>query len=417
MLVCFAIVLPVVFLFCGLTLDVAMLHLRALQMQSAADAGAIGAELEAERATGAWSSAGMQDAAVNGFTNGSSGTTVTVTRPPTYGAYAGRYDAIQVVISQQVKAIFMGGFNNGSVTVTAHAVALVPPCSYFLALSTASPNPTFRNASSGMIANCPVSITPNFSVDGFSNLIGFGIDIAASTSASASGGGWTSQLAQDSQASGPPTFNTPILPDPLAYIAQPVFSSCTISAYSITGGSTTLNPGTYCGTSSKVGMTISNATVVLNPGLYIITGGVSWTHATVSGAGVTLFFTKGNGAGYGQMVMGPQSGLSSSLNLSAPTDTSSGGIPCILFFADRNWVATATEDFRLNSQTSFTGDGIWYMPKTGVYIWNSSTFTHPNYGSMVVSDIYFYGTSMHPSGNYSSISGGSPFRTQSVLVQ
>ena len=417
MLVCFAVVLPVVILLCGLSLDVAMLHLRALQMQTAADAGAIGAELEAERGTGAWATAGSQDASINGFKNGSNGTTVSVTRPATIGAYAGRYDAIQVSITQQVATIFMGSLNNGSVTVSAQAVSLVPPCTYFLGLSSVSSNPTFNNASAGMNSNCPVYITPNFTVDGFSNLIGFGIDIGGSSSASTSGGGWTSQLAQGSKASGPPTFNTPVLPDPLASVAQPSFSSCTTTAYSITAGSATLNPGTYCGTSSKTGMTISNATVYLNPGLYIITGGVNWTHATVSGSGVTLFFTKGNGANYGQITVSSQSGLNSSLNLSAPTDSSSGGIPYILFFADRNWIATASHDFILNTQTSFTGDGIWYMPATGVYIWNASVFSYPNYGSMVVSNIYVFGTNIHPSGNYSSFPGGSPFRKSSVLVQ
>jgi len=73
----FAAVLPVLILFCGLALDVGMIELKTLQMQSAADAAAIGAELEYVRNTGNWATMGQQDASINGFTDGSQNTTVT----------------------------------------------------------------------------------------------------------------------------------------------------------------------------------------------------------------------------------------------------------------------------------------------------------------------------------------------------
>ncbi len=87
----------------------------------------------------------------------------------------------------------------------------------------------------------------------------------------------------------------------MAIYGQPAaFSSCGVTSYSVTSGSQTIYPGTYCGTASTAGLTISNATVTTSPGVYTITGGMKWNNATVSGSGVTLFFTKGNGASYGR---------------------------------------------------------------------------------------------------------------------
>ena len=57
--------------------------------------------------------------------------------------------------------------------------------------------------------------------------------------------------------------------DPLAAITSPVFpGACTYTGISVNGGAYTVGPGTYCG-----GISISNATVTLYPGLYVITGG------------------------------------------------------------------------------------------------------------------------------------------------
>ncbi len=88
-----------------------------------------------------------------------------------------------------------------------------------------------------------------------------------------------------------------------------------------------MSAGTYCG-----GLTLNNATVVLDAGLYIITGRLSMTKGTVDGvSGVTLYFTSGGGSGYGAVsVTGSAPGnyqFSSNLLLAAPTSSSGGGIP------------------------------------------------------------------------------------------
>jgi Putative Flp pilus-assembly TadE/G-like len=417
----FAVAMVMCVLFCGLTLDIGRMELLKIRMQNASDAAAIGAELESERgvpsSSAAWdfASQGMQDAALNGFTDGVNGATVAVVQNPTSGPYAGRYDAIQATITQTFTAIFMGTLNGGSWTMTTQSVALVPACAYFLGAASASYTSTFQNASAGLNATCPVYTNYNYIVDGFSKGFGFGWDVSGAAGNS-SPLGWVSEQSETGSHPAPAaTYGVPVMTDPLATtVTQPVFSSCNFTSKSITTGSVTLSPGTYCGTANTVGLTVSNATVTLNPGLYIFTGGASCNGSTITGTGVTLFFTKGNGAGYGQFRTGDSS--SCSLSLSAPLHTSQGGITAILFFADRNWVATSGADFSLNTYGSFSGDGIWYLPYTGVYIW-LNTWNVPNYGSFIARNIYFFGTGINSNGNYSWLSGGSPFRKTGVLVQ
>ena len=83
----------------------------------------------------------------------------------------------------------------------------------------------------------------------------------------------------------PPLEHAPeIIADPLAARVMPVAGSCLHTGL-VVSGTTTLNPGTYCG-----GLTIdSGADVTFNPGLYIISGGAfSVSNATISGNEVTI---------------------------------------------------------------------------------------------------------------------------------
>jgi hypothetical protein len=411
LLVFYASLLPLLILCCGLSIDIGMLELKRVQMQTAADAGVLGAELEEERGTGRWVAAGQADAAVNGFTNGATNTTVAVQQTSTNGPYAVYYNAIQVTITQRVRTIFMGALNGGYQTISTSATALVPPCTLLLG-SGSQTQYSFQNASAGMNSTCPVAVNTAASVDGFSTLSAFGINIAG-TAANSNIVGGTSQQ----QTSGAPTFNQPHFTDPLASIPQPQAGSCDVTAASFTSGSATAYPGTYCGTSSAPAVTVSNATVHLAPGLYVITGGASLTNATVTGTGVTLFFTNGsNGAGFGQFKVSHTGSSTSSINLSAATSSSGGAVPGVVFFFDRNWVATSAHDISFDTNSTFSGDGIWYAPHTGIYLWQN-TVTFPNYGAFVADNLYFYNTTLMPNGNFSSLPGGSPFRTQSVLVQ
>jgi Flp pilus assembly protein TadG len=119
--------LPVIIMFCGLSIDVGLLELMKLRMQTAADAAALGAELDWERGQGNEGIQGRADAAANGFTDGVNGVTVNISNPPWSGDYTGRTDTQYVTITQTVNTIFMRALNGGKATVSVSAVALEPP--------------------------------------------------------------------------------------------------------------------------------------------------------------------------------------------------------------------------------------------------------------------------------------------------
>jgi hypothetical protein len=394
----FAIVLPVIILFCGLALDIGVLQIKTLQMQTAADAAAVTAEQEAERGTRNWISEGTSDAAINGFTNGSNGVTATLAQLPTYGPYAGRYDTLQATITQQVSTLFMGALNGGTVTLRAQAAALMTPCVFLTGTGTLQTYTLDVYSGSFDGNTCPVDINTSARIQSNGNSATVAMNVAgASSSSSMSGFVYPA-----------PHYNVASITDPLAATASPSFNgSCNHTSYSLSNGNATLSPGNYC-----KGITLTNSTVVLNPGLYVITGGATWSSSTVSGSGVTLFFTHGGGAGYSKFTIEN----ASTVTISAPSSNSGGAIPGILVFADRNWIPTNAQDFALENST-IQGDGIWYLTGAGLYLSTCGNFNATHYLGIVADNIYSGGTIINVMNNYSYLTGGNPFRMQAGLVQ
>jgi len=393
MLVLYAAVMPVVLLFCGLSLDVGILELTKLRMQTAADAGALAAQLEAERGTGNWQTMAMEDASINGFTNGVDNVTITVSQQPNFGDYEGRYDALQVTITQRLSTVFMWTLNGGMVTVSAASVVLMTPCGYFYGGGTGGATSYGVDVYTGSLLGntCPLYASNGIEIESAGQMAMNAEDITGSSGQSSLPG----------FAFPTPVFNTVSIPDPLAWETEPSFSgTCNRTGYSLSHTTITLSPGNYC-----KGLNLSNSNVTLSPGLYVITGGATWTSSTVSGTGVTLFFTNGGGAtSYGQFIVQN----ASSVSLSAPTDSTNGGVPGVLVFADRNWVRTGNQDFQL-SQSYYYGDGIWYIRGAGMYVNACGTVTAPNYFGIVADNLYTTATIIHLLNNYSNLQAGNPF--------
>jgi len=399
MLVLYAAVMPVVLLFCGIALDVGILELTKLRMQTAADAGALAAQLEAERGTGNWQTMAMEDASINGFTNGQNNVTITVSQFPAYGDYQGRYDALQVTITQNLSTVFMWTLNGGTVSVSASSVALLTPCAYFYGGGSGALTAYGVNVYTGSLLGntCPLYASYGIDIEAPGQLATEAQDIS----------GPASQSVLDGVVSFPsPMFNTVAIPDPLAWETQPTLSgACTYTGLTVSNTTRTLSPGNYC-----KGLNLTNSTVTLSPGLYVITGGATWSNSTVTGTGVTLFFTNGGGTtSYGQFVV-----KYGSMTLSAPTDSTNGGIPGVLVFADRNWVHTGAQDFQLYQLTNYYGDGIWYIKGAGMSIAGCKTgcgtvVTAPDYFGIVADNLYVTATIVHLLNNYSSLPAGNPF--------
>jgi hypothetical protein len=277
-------------------------------------------------------------------------------------------------------------------------VALITPC-VFLTGTSALQQYTLDGVSGDFKgATCPFDINTSAETSALS-LSPESLNIAGSSSASSIAG----------YAYPYPNYNAPAVTDPLSYVTSPTFSgTCNHTSYSLynASGTTTLSPGAYC-----KGLNITNSTAALSPGLYVITGGGTWYNSTVTGTGVTLYFTSGGGAADGKFILSK-----STVSISAPTSASNGSLAGILVFTDRSWTHTNPQDVDI-TQTNFVGDGIWYLPSTGLWVYDSTTMSGINYFGLVADNLTSSGTSIQMLNNYSSLPGGNPMRTQSGLVQ
>jgi Flp pilus assembly protein TadG len=395
----FAAVLPIVILFCGLCLDLGMLEMKELQLQTAADAAVLGAQIEAERGTGNWPTISKADAGINGFTNGVNNTTVTVGVQPNYGSYAGRFDAFQATVSQTTNTVFMGALNGGTVTLSAQATSLITPCMYLLGSGAITQYSLDVQTGSLLGNTCPVYVNSEMRIETNGNMAVEATDVAGAASSSSIAGYSYPAI----------SFNVASFSDPLAYVTQPSYSgSCDHTSYAVSSGTVTLTPGNYCN-----GINLTNCTATLNPGLYIITGRSVWSGSTVTANGVTLFFTHGGSYGYGPFVIYQ----SSNVTMSAPTTALNGSIPTILIFADRNWVAGYAQDFAFLSPATITMDGIVYVPKAGFEVESGGTVGGTNYLGVVADNFVNSGTQFYLRQNYSNIATGNPFHPYGGLVQ
>ena len=457
MLVYFAVILTVMVGFCGLAVDAARMELRTNQLQAAADAGALAAAGElAHGGTGSnYQTAATTDIAAfeaaNGIPQTSTNTTVV---GATYGNYINDNSTVQVTVTQNLPTVFMGLLTNlSSVTLSAKAVARMPPCMVFLG------NPTYQGTydvwvtSSGIQTftwGCPYYVKDGFVIDGFSHLAGGQVRSLSGASSSIIQG-WTQST---------PIYNVPPIQDPLAYITAPTPAACTNASpisdlNQPTATTITLYPGTYCGKTNAsptyfagpgancgVPGSITTAaidvegtqypttyngqgcpyqnnqpfsycqttpTLNFSPGLYIIIGGMALDCVKVTGSGVTLYFTKSSTVGYGQMRM-----TSSMWQVNAPNDASNGGIPGIILMSDRNWSGTP-QDF-LFQFSNWNGDGVLYVTGTGIGEYNTP-MDSPNYMNMVTANLYSYLGEVHATQNYANLPAGNPLHQVVTLVQ
>jgi len=384
----------------GLGIDAGYLELVKTRMQGAADAAAVGGAQEL-KANGAANlvSAAMNDAALNGFTNGQNSVSITVNNPPKSGNYTADSTAVEAIVTQSVSPIFMALLGFTSIAVTARGVAHQGTANGGGCLFTLDPSSSSAFSLSGgvqLTSKCGVQVNSSsataMSVSGGTSLTAPSISVVGNYSLS--GGSSISPL---------PTTGAASMSDPLANLPAPSVGACNYTNYSVSGGaSKTLSPGVYCN-----GISISGgADVVFNPGTYILEGGGLQLSGgcTVSGAGVTFYNTAGAGYGYGAVSF---SGGTHDI-LSAPT---TGSLAGILFFQDRNIASPAASSF--SGGASAILNGTLYFP-TSALTYSGGTGTA--YTILISKKISFSGGATL-NNDYSSLPGGSPVKGSVALSE
>jgi hypothetical protein len=301
----------------ALAVDVGYWRYQQRLEQSAADSAAIAGATEIAFLDGAGvSAAARTDAGSNGFTNGSTGVTITVNRPPASGPNAANNNAVEVLVDR-VQPQFFAGIFGGSETVRARAVAVLTTggagCIYVLK-GGLSGDLTLNGGGRGGITTTPLCglvVNGDMTVTGQANV---DVSFASYSGAGPKGGSYPH---------GQPVHSVPGL-DPCprqagcAYLAtlktsNPQLFSAPCQDSPANGGTlpaSPLPPGHYC-----YGPYTSDVT--LQPGLFIMDRGMFQGQA--SGTGVTIYnnctitkqndcSTTLNGGNVDDTIVGPTSG-------------------------------------------------------------------------------------------------------------
>lgn len=189
--------------------------------------------------------------------------------------------------------------------------------------------------------------------------------------------------------------------------------SASTAANCTAGGSTCrLSPGTYSS------MTINNGTTAyLAPGTYVITGSVSCgggANVYMPSAGVTIIanqsITIANGVNLQTKDYGSNAAATNTIY--APTDSSHGGIPGVVFATNSN----STTAVNLGGGASFGFDGVMYAPKGGVSIANGVKNSTSGCSEIVGQTISLAGGANFDSDGCKGSYGLNDFPTSNKLV-
>jgi hypothetical protein len=404
----------------GLAVDVGYHQYRQRIQQTATDSAAIaGGQV---LASGNYVAAAQQDASNNGFTDGSSGGScvstaicVQVFNPPeATDAFAGRSDAVEVVITSPNPTFFekMFGFNTVPIRTKAVAISVtVPSNNCFVTLSgpanfnsTTSPGgtPTLNAPDCGLTFNGGANFN-NGSVN--ADFIG--------CAATCSNGTFTNATP------------TPIAPvsDPCPSITQcsylskhpPTCDSLGTIA-NVPGGGATMTPGCY--TSANM-QNLTNKNVTLGCGLYVIqtTLNISATgnHAPVNisqdcgtsgSAGVTFYIDTG-----GSINM-----RNANINLSAPTSGDytqySAGEQNALFYQVPSNTSTAVFQSASCAGCSSYINGMMYFPNANLNF-NASLNTTAGTGVLIIAGTANFNGSL---SNLFGAPGRGPYGAQTWIL-
>ncbi|HET6620245.1 MAG TPA: pilus assembly protein TadG-related protein [Dongiaceae bacterium] len=379
-----AICLTMLIGFVGLGTEVGMWYQERRAMQTAADAAALGAGFDMFK-NGKNSSttvaAGEADATRNGFTNGVNNVTVTINKPPTQGAYAGKDTAVEVILTKERATLFSSLFTAKSVNIEVRSVATTKKVGVYCILALAEHEPAallFTGTANVLLKNCGINVNSD---DSSGALTSKGASVVGATYADIVGG--LSQSNNSELNVGTITTGADAIDDPYENLNVPAGSGCDYTNFTVgSSESKSLTPGRYCG-----GILIQG-TAYFSAGNYVIVGGTLDIRAgavvtsdTVNG--VTIFLT-GSGTDYAMVNING----GAQVNLVAST---AGDYKGIAVFQDRNAPVKNTgspNTFNGGSNLSITG--AVYIPKQLV-VYNGGNTTNGSCTRVVAYMITFSG--------------------------
>ena len=378
--VMFALMLPIMLGFVGLGVEVGFWYKSRRDLQSAADAAAIGGAYEVKDGSGSATilATATAEATRNGLDT-AGGETISVNyQYPASGSYTSDDNAVEVLLttpitlmfSKVVAAFYGEGTSASSVTVNARAVATLSSIGEACVLSLDTSSTGIDVGGNGDITfnNC---LTASNSTDSDSLASTGSGSLTTDCYYTAGDVSDTSQMTFDSGCTA--KTNAAALPDPYSDLEDPggtcaagyesgythnVTTSVVIGHPS--GSPDYVNPFVICGD-----LWIKKGTVTLNPGLYVIDGGdlKSNSSGNFAGTGVTIVLRN-------EAQINNFNG-SSTVTLSAPVPADSAGDwEGILFYQDRDTSSACTGNNcnTLNGNSSTTFQGSVYFPNQEINV-------------------------------------------------
>lgn len=374
-----AITLPVALGMLALGSEIVFLLYKQRQMQSAADAAALGGATAVQSGHPAPDVEARGTTGFLGFVHGANGVTVAVNRPPLTGALVGSNSAVEVIITQPQTLSLVSLFRSGLFSVSARAVAKVGGgggCAAQL-LPNRNPGVTISNGATVTLKQCDMRVcsTGNtaLSMSGGTHLnltdaagiLSSKQTVFVAGKASITNGAQINNVGSCSSptckaSQGACAANL----DPYANVTMPAPPSACGAGFSnnkqYAHGTWSLKPtdGMYCN-----GVRFTNdAIVTMAPGVYFVKGG----NFNVGGAvimnatGVTIVLT-GSGSNYATVTIGN----GARVTLSAPTTGATAGLA---FFGDRNapWSSQAAKQQTFGGGAYMNITGAIYFPSTQV---------------------------------------------------
>ncbi len=368
-----ALMLVMIIGFVSLGTEVVLLLLTSRQMQSAADAAALGgvtAQLSGQPSD--YTQEAFALAAAAGFVNGQNGTTVAVNSPPTTGDYKGSTGAVEVLIAQPQTLALANVVHPGPITVSARAVAQVagggaycvfaldPSACGAVAISnnvTIQPAPCDDQCGVAANSSCNTAITlqNNAAINGPVSTVG-NWSLASNAALNC--------LPKTNHASAQldPYLMVPLPPSPVP-ACSPVAGCPNTCTKACTGTSTTvnLNPGHY-----PFGWNYgNNVTLNLASGVYYIDQQLTLkNNVTVNATGGVTLIINGN---Y-QITLGNNA----TFNITAPTSGPTAGLAMASI---RTATASVTQEFGNNVTLNIKG--ALYFPNQIFKIDNNGAINGP----------------------------------------
>ena len=366
-----AVSLVAIFGIVAIALDGGLLFDNHRRVQAAADAAALAAadDLFTNHGTnngldpsGTAKASALSTAAANGYSNDGVTSVVTVNIPPKSGNFVGKAGYCEVIIQFNQKRNFSSIFGSGDLPVSARAVASGIPGNIGILIL----DPHLQGAleirgnvnilNNGQLYSNSDNTTPN---DAASQGATGSVYVGPGITVTAGGINVFNSLVHDGTVNytnnGGLNYYTVPVPDPLASIPEPTTSGLTDQG-SVTVSGGYLQPGIY------QNITITGGTVTLDPGIYYIDKGGSFSllAGTLQGTGVMIVNNTQQ-----DTVFGWSNPAQGTMNLTPPSPTSGGTWPSgttsgtysgISMWVPRSW----KQEVHFQSNQSATVSGTWY---------------------------------------------------------